>query len=299
MNKLLIAVLIVVIVLAAMLVFIRGENKKPTSLNASMVNHTIVNNTTVNRPNNIPAVNTPPKQLQPVLTVPPIVKNTTVAPPTINNTPIIAPVTLPSTPVKKVAVPDTISTNWNNYCSQMSGGDADNCRAVSQETQIDTLMGIMNGTRSSSILSTGVATWMLSFYPQQLYEAFGCENITALFRPAHFSWLTYVPDTVLAPDTNNSSQFYWLNLTANAQEPYTYNDSGNNSWNCTWFAIPYAPFVEHPMIGCSSAAEADWNSWCNETQVDCGTPDLQMKIRIENILANQSQSFQYKCKHGN
>ena len=145
------------------------------------------------------------------------------------------------------------------------------------QAQIDTLSGIINGTKTAGI-NIAQASKMLSKYPTTSYQQFGCIN------------------------ASNQSDYYLVNLTANAQLGYNYIDAGNNSWSCQWMRKNYTAQAMQPSIDCSVAAQQDWDAWCYSMQtggndIDCSNPNLQMKAQIQKTLAGSSQTNQWKCAH--
>ena len=290
----------VFLLLLAVIVFI-GCTGTPKQPSANITNATVLKPIPV-QPAIAPVqpATTPTPRTQP--TPParrPIIKNTTAAitPPPVQP-PVNKPVTPPVQAIQKnlspTPYPDTAPYNWNVYCSEL-GGDVQACKNTNEEGQIDTLLALINGTEASSVLGPGVASWMLSFYPPSEYQAFGCINETAVNIAGSWNWLTYTPPHIVAPNESDPTQFYWVNnTTTNLILPYEYNDSNNNTWNCSWISTGFNPIAEPPTIDCNNAALQDWNNYCNETGLDCGSPNQH----IMDVLSTETNSVQWNCAHG-
>lgn len=205
-------------------------------------------------------------------------------------------------PAPTVSV-STTPSSWRIYCSEMQdANEKAACNSADQKAQITFLLSIVNGSRAAPTLNvgnTGIEAWLLSLYPQGLYERFGCvnTNMSEVVTPGHWTagyrWVPTVITTVL--NLSDGAKFYWVNLTSNTQLNYLYNDSMNNTWNCTWRQIEYTPFAV-PTLDCATPAEADWMDWCTKNGMSCDV-NPQEKLRIEQILASSSSSNQWKCQH--
>jgi len=201
--------------------------------------------------------------------------------------------------------PSKTQINWNGYCQS---NNLTGCANATEETQVDTLLALINGSMVSQATSPAMAANMLQYYPQSEYERFGCANTSAMitmpgyWQSGSYVWVQPITKQNINFSDNTSTEFYWVNLTNNTAIPYLYNDSGNNTWNCSWYQTNFTPIIEPIKIDCSIAAKQDFDAWCylmdtSGEDINCAAMSQSVIANEEAILATGQQSAQWKCAH--